>query len=458
MASALTTPGAAENSPPLPGPLALAVLDHLGLRPDPPQVQALRHAARALARERGGSVESVLSRCLAEPPSSAQVFALAERLAVAESSFFRHPGHFLALERELLPQLRASGKQGVSVLSAGCARGEEPYSLAITLARAWPSGRHRVVGLDLSAAMISAAKEARFRPWSLRGTTADQLAPWFEPTPDGGVEGTEGLKAQVTFLQGTLLELPDALRRMAPFDIIFCRNVLIYFRAAAGRDVIARLAALLAPEGCLFVGPADHDFCADLAVHQLGGVHLYRLAQSPPSPLAPKALEPALTPPMLPQPSSEAPERGPAAPAQPFEGDYAAMLERGRAARDAGQPEDALRAFDQAIRLVPDRPEAFFEQAVLLDARGFEAAGRELLERALYLDACFAPALLVLSRVLMRGGHRVRARALLSTLDTALAELPPWSPLPSCQELQAGAVRASCRALLDRLAAGEEPR
>lgn len=440
-----------------PSPPALKVLERLGLRPDPLQLYSIEESSLALARERALSVEALFERCLSEPLTGELVNALAERLSVGESTFFRHPAHFAALEHVLLPALRP-GRTGLKVLSAGCARGEEPYSLAITLARAWPQGLHRVLGLDVSGAMLALARQARFRPWSLRGNEPEALAPWLTPQEDGWVVGSEALRQKVSFLQGNLLELPPELERAGPFDLIFCRNVLIYFTARAGRAVAAGLSRLLAPGGYLVVGPADHDFCDGLTPCTVGEVHLYQAPAAPAleAPLGPAAAPRApriLTPPAVNLPL---PAEGPPVEPKVAVKEYETLLAEGRKSRDAGQAEEALRRFDQAISLLPERPEAFFEQALLLDAKGILHGARALLERVLYLDACFVPALVVLARILMRTGHRSRARSLLLQLDAALADLPPLAPLPSWQEMNAGSLQRSCRFLLSSAAVSQE--
>src|SRR5690242_2716662 len=161
--SSLMPPGSPHE--PIQDLLARQLLQRLGLRADPQVLEALEAHARAVDPRHPPGV--VYARYQQEPPGSRVLGDLTERLAVLESSFFRHPAQFTALERVALPALRRSGRAGVRALSAGCSRGEEAYSLAISCERAWPGGAHRVIGLDQSAEALQAAALGHYREWSL---------------------------------------------------------------------------------------------------------------------------------------------------------------------------------------------------------------------------------------------------------------------------------------------------
>lgn len=144
-----------------------------------------------------------------------------------------------------------------------------------------------------------------------------------------------------------------------------------------------------------------------------------------------------------------------AEPSLPPRPTYDGLLAEGHTAVDAGKHEEALRKYDDAMRLCPERPEAYFEQAVLLTERGMLPAARELLDRALALDACFLPAMVLLARVHLRTGKAEKAQALLLQVVTALAELAHDTPLQGWPSMTAGALRKSCERLLRRGAIGE---
>lgn len=434
---------------------SLALLERLGLRADLRALSSLSDAVGRIAAEQGLTVPEVYARCLSEPLSSGLSGPVAERMSVSESSFFRHQAHFDAIERTIIPGLRRARPQGgMRVLSAGCAKGEELYSLAITCHRAWPEGVHSLLGLDVSEVSLRAAAVGRYRAWSMRGLEPANLSPWLTPVDGDQWEVSSALRGSVELMGGNLLSPPPQLQQRAPFDLILCRNVLIYFSRDAGRSVARGLARLLAPGGVLVVGPADHDFCVDLACRQKDHVYLY---SNEPSAVAAPALTteaPGVFPTQF--PASPPPSAGPMTvnrPPPPAKR-YEELLTQGRAARDHGREEEALQIFDQSIALIPERPEGYFEQALLLDHRRLFLPAREMLERALYLDPCFVPAMVILSRVLSVIGHRGRARAMLESLEAALRDLSPAEPVTGWVEMTAGSLHKSCQRLLRSAAEG----
>ncbi len=430
------------------------LLAHLGLRADVATFVALGHVAEDLARAWQLSADALCARAVGEPITSELCLAFAQRLSVPESTFFRHPAHFEVLEKRIITELRARRGGPLRLLSAGSARGEEPYSLAISLERAWPGPSHRVLAVDVSQRSSEAAVQGRFRDWSFRGVDLPALAQWISPREPGWVVA-ERLRAAVEFIQGNLLALPPQVVGAAPFDVIFCRNVLIYFSPEAGRRLVQQLAGLLAPDGYLFVGPADHDFCGELSPEQLEGNYLYRAAtpRARPAQLLPEP-EPLLVPAPEPVPGQAGGSPPPAPRAEVAPRAYAPLLAQGQALRDEGRYEEAFQRFDEAVSGHPARPEAYFEQALLLAEKGLTAAARELLQRALYLDACFSPALLVLAKIYLREGQPQRAHAALTQLDASLHELDPVAMVAGWPEMSAGALKRVCRQLLDRAQPG----
>ncbi len=187
-------------------------------------------------------------------------------IATNETRFFREPRQFEFLERELLPAWNAAAAEGrrsrrIRAWSAGCSTGEEPYSLAMTLLAHCPSSAGweiEVVATDLSTRVLERAKaavwpvdDAREIPapylkrFMLRGIRAQQ----------GSMKAGPEIRSVVRFQRMNLNH--DHYPVQGPFDLVFCRNVLIYFDAAGKERVLARLAGHLAPEGCLFLGHAE---------------------------------------------------------------------------------------------------------------------------------------------------------------------------------------------------------
>jgi chemotaxis protein methyltransferase CheR len=171
--------------------------------------------------------------------------------SVGETMFLRHPEQFTALEG-VLPELRAEASgRSLRIWSAGCASGEEAYSLAATASQVLGTSVE-VVGTDMSAEAIQRARNGRYRLWSLRGVDDAAVKNWLV-VRDLEVSIKVQLKPLVSFRQQNLMEsgYPEAL------DVIFCRNVLLYFREESAQRVYERFAEVSRPNAHLFIGYCD---------------------------------------------------------------------------------------------------------------------------------------------------------------------------------------------------------
>jgi chemotaxis protein methyltransferase CheR len=193
--------------------------------------------------------------------SSKELRAIAEVLTVGETYFFRNGDHFRALVEYALPErLRVvSSHRPIRVLSAGCSSGEEPYTLAILLREHFPElepSDVAIVGIDLNPAAIAKARQALYSQWSLRETLAPIRAKYFRP------EGTDhalidDIRAMVSFEERNLFENDTSFWARASFDVVFCRNVVIYFGPEKVTEAIKRLAEILVSRGFLFLGHSE---------------------------------------------------------------------------------------------------------------------------------------------------------------------------------------------------------
>jgi chemotaxis protein methyltransferase CheR len=186
-----------------------------------------------------------------------------DRITTHETHFFREPRHFDYLREELFPRWRHRTQRGrrIRAWSAACSTGEEPYSLGMTLLDGLPPAHgwsHEILATDLSRAVVESAREG---VWS-----AEKCAPIARELLErymlegvgeqaGRVKAGPELRALLRFATLNLAEARYPVG--APFDLIFCRNVLIYFDAETRVRVIERLASHLAPGGHLFVGHAE---------------------------------------------------------------------------------------------------------------------------------------------------------------------------------------------------------
>lgn len=205
-------------------------------------------------------VSSFLQRLATNHLVGTETVTLTEELTVGETYFFRHPDQFRAFtEVALLARLRASStKFRLRILSAGCASGEEAYSLAILVRQHIPaalSSDSRIVGIDLNATSLAKAQQAKYSAWSLRGMPDDFRQRYFRGEKVFALD--ESARSLVAFEERNLNDEADSFWQPDQFDVIFCRNVVMYFTPEAARGVIARLTRSLVPGGFLFLGPAE---------------------------------------------------------------------------------------------------------------------------------------------------------------------------------------------------------
>ena len=182
-----------------------------------------------------------------------------EAMTTNESFFFRDTKPFEQFRTIVLPELlrRRAATGRLRIWSAACAAGQEPYSLAMILAeeRAQLAGSQvTLLASDISGEMVERASAATYSQFEVRrGLPLKYLVRYFEPDSDRWQLKPE-IRRMVQFRTVNLL---DDLSSLGRFDAIFCRNVLIYFDAATKASILDRLAAMLSPDGFLFLGGAE---------------------------------------------------------------------------------------------------------------------------------------------------------------------------------------------------------
>lgn len=242
------------------GRFRAAVALRLGLQFDESKVGFLAEVLHRRLDASGDSSAPYLARM--ESPSSQreELGELAKELTVTETYFFRHLEQFRAFAEIALPDRLSAGSaaQHVRVLSAGCASGEEPYSLAIlALDSGLPPGwTLSIRAVDMNAAMLEKAARARFSAWSLRETPEEIRRRWF--ISQGREFALEpAIRHAVEFELRNLAREDPELWQPNSYDVIFCRNVMMYFTPESMRALIARITEALAPGGYLFLGHAE---------------------------------------------------------------------------------------------------------------------------------------------------------------------------------------------------------
>ena len=221
-------------------------------------VQAAREAG---CRDGRTYAESLVSRQL----FAADIETLAGSLTIGETHFFRDPRAFEFLQTTLLPELIAAKRGGdrrLRLWSAGCATGEEPYSLAILLHRLLPDladWQITILGTDLNPKVLARAAVGVYTEWSFRDTPAWVKTQYFLPRPGGRFELQPWLKPMVQFACVNLADddFPSVLNHTNAMDLIVCRNVLLYFSTTRIPQVVERFHRALVGDGLLVLGAVE---------------------------------------------------------------------------------------------------------------------------------------------------------------------------------------------------------
>ncbi|GMV43955.1 MAG: hypothetical protein AMXMBFR64_56710 [Myxococcales bacterium] len=355
--------------------------------------------------------------------------ALLDRIAgdvtVGETWFWREPERLDLLADVVLPEVLARRGDGhtLRLWSAGCATGEEPYTLAILARERGLADRCRILGTDLSRAALERARAALYRPWALRGLDPVRQAAHFRPA--GARFALDPvLRSAVVFAHHNLAsglppsELPEA-------DLVLCRNVLIYMDAPQVRRVAELLWSSLAPGGWLMLGASDPQLGAPFEVVSTSAGLIYR------RPVEPTGEAPRVA----------APEWGASPPLAwasppPVSVSEATFPDVSKAATSPDRPapvgHEPGRDADSAERGT-ELPLSASEHLTLgllqLDSGEPEHAERSL-RRALYLDRELAPAHFALGALLLARGDAAGAERSFRNAATIAAAMPADAPVP----------------------------
>jgi len=345
-------------------------------------------------------------------PGTPEFDALVDLVVVPESWILRDPAAFETALRFVQTRLLTRPGRQVRVLSLPCAGGEEPYSLAMLLARAGIAPAHcRIDAFDLSQAAIARARAGRYTRNAFRGDDQGLRARFFTEDGDDYVIAQEP-RAYVALAQANLFDVDPAVT--GTYDLVICRNLLIYFDAATQRRAAAHLAALLADDGLLLAGHAEapalcrHGFAPrtphDTFALRKPGRRVPGVVRAPARPAVRPAMPAAARaplPPVIPAPRdllAEAKAHADAGRlAQAEDACRAALAQRaddaeawfllGLTAECAGRPQDAQDCWRRCLYLDPEHYEALCALALLAEQRGDAAQGASLRARAARVHA-----------------------------------------------------------------------
>lgn len=370
----------------------------------------------SLGREAGfDDLECYLLQLMSAPLSQQQTEILAGALTIGETYFLRDPKSYRVLEETVFPEIiaarRRAGKS-IKIWSAGCSSGEEPYSIAIILSRLLPDlaeWKITLLGTDINPQALERASLGVYSKWSFRNAPG-WLMDYFTPRADGSFEIIPRIREMVRFSQ---LNLADDGERHSPLasgmDVIFCRNVMLYFHAVQIEKTVARFHAALKFGGWLFVGPTevDHQRLRGFSCQYYEGALVLRKSearqrqQRPPLPVLHHA--PLGVP--VPRAKESAPPTGEAPP--PSGGRLGGGMEAQPAL--AGEAQSLYQAgeYEQAARAAlasPELPENLALAARCYANLGRYAEAREQCEKALVLDRLNAHTHYLLSLILEQQG------------------------------------------------------
>jgi chemotaxis protein methyltransferase CheR len=421
---------------------------------------ALAEACLKAAHAVGSDVQRFVARLLARDERA--LAALVEFSVVQETYFFRHPEQFALLRAALLD--RHPRDRPLAIWSAGCATGEEPYSLAMALRDAGRSGSgDRVLGTDVSSRSLAVAREGVYGEWSLRRLDPETRERHFEARPPLVAVRPE-VRAAVELRRHNLVrDEPPA----TGLDLVVCRNVLIYFDGVTATKVAARLVSALAPGGLLLLGPVEVPIAEGLGVERmdLEGATAFRRVERParapgppPAPARRTAGAPRRARAAAPSVPAPPPRSTPAAaPAAPADDAVAASARSGfERAREAARGGD-LPAAERIAREAAARelsPEAYLLVSMAAEARGDVAAAVDAVRRALYLDPTLAMAHAALVPLYARLGQDDEAARARRNALRALDGVDDAAELRGVEAITAGALRS---ALGDSRRDGQEP-
>ncbi len=430
--------------------------------------------ARRLTASGRTDCSAYLDLLLSEPEGRRELDALVTELTIGETFFFRYPEQFDALRETILPDCIARNREErrLRIWSAGCSTGAEPYSIAVLvhelLGAHLPDWQVTILATDINREFLARARTGRFGDWALRSVSESRRAALF--AEDGGQWLLRTpFRSMVSFAYHNLMSLaegwtpPDGFGG-GGFDIILCRNVLIYFDRETIQAMLPRLADGLNAEGWLLVGPSEpnEDFSRVFATLNAPGTTLYRKAASAPAlPLwSPEGTPAVVPPPRSSRPARPAPPVRPPPkrpPSPPAPAPLAPPVGRPRPSlseiidlADRGRWDEARRVCDSCLAADAMNPVAHYLSALVHDHGGTGSAEAEqCCRKAIYLDRNFALAHYQLGAILAGRGEPLGARKALLNVLRILEAMPDDAALPAGDGLTAGGLRAMVRLRLE---------
>ena len=209
--------------------------------------------SKRLRERRIGSFSAYLNTVEAES-NGEEMVKLIDLLTTNKTDFFREPAHFEYLLAKVVPAIKAARKP-LRIWSAGCSTGEEPYTLSMLLKESLPERYDfRILATDICTRVVAAARTGEYSDEQLGDVSRERQARWFAKSSPGHAAVLPELRAPISFAH---LNLMATWPMTGPFDVILCRNVMIYFDKPTVTRLVNRFHDLLAPGGHLFIGHSE---------------------------------------------------------------------------------------------------------------------------------------------------------------------------------------------------------
>ena len=489
--------------------LSERIAEHMGLHFPPERLTDLQRGLAGAADEFGfDDIAACADWLLSTPLNKAQLQVLATHLTIGETYFFREKKTFDVLASRVLPDLihaRRGREQRLRLWSAACCSGEEAYSLAILLHQVLPDladWHVTILATDINPMFLRKAVAGSYGEWSFRDAPSGFKERYFSRTEDGRYAVRSEIKKLVTFEHLNLVEdiYPSLATDTNAMDLIFCRNVLMYFTPAQTRKVIGNLHHALMDGGWLAVSPseASQALFPQFITQNFPGVILYQKSEAglrandtwTPTPpredgecVAPASARATASPWMPPATAARSPEPRPALPPEkppPAEirptpyALAASLYEQGRyeeaadtllasfaghtpgpgafsllarALANQGRLADALAWCDRWIAADKMDAAGHYLRAVVLLEHGHPDEARGSLQRALYLEPNFVLAHFALGSLARSRDKRDEAdKHFVNTLEL-LGRLQPHDVLPESDGLTAGRLTETITAM-----------
>ena len=396
---------------------------------------------------------------------------LTVQFSTGESYFFRDQGQFDLIETKLLPELieRRASERRLRIWSAGCAAGEEPYSLAMLVDELAPrlaGWNVLILGTDIDSEALEKAGRGSYREWSFRALDDARKQRYFRAHGDQWRIDPR-LRDKVSFRNVDLVcdRFPDPKAGLADFDLVLCRNVFIYLDTPAVAHITAKYAEALADGGYLVTGHSElfgHD-TAPLRARMFAQSAVFQKTAQPATEIGlgqalakvPVPAVPALASSLRIEPQAPrlehrgAPSMPPAYPAE----DCERVMHAAWRHADRGLPDAATEDCRKAIALAAFDPRPYYLLAQLAQERGDAMQAKSLLKKVIYLDPSFIAAYLEIGALNARAGDSALSRRMYEAARTALKQLPAQAAVAPYGESTA----ADILAYVERQLAGPEP-